>query len=86
MAAPCNTPDTAASKCANMSPAGAWYLPVNEELSKIYSAEIPSMSSYFWSSQEGGDTAAYVYAIQDGYSVYARSYTGYYTACFRSYS
>lgn len=86
MAAGCNTPDTAASKCANMSPAGAWYLPVNAELSKVYPSEIPGMSGTFWSSQEGGDAYAYVYVIQDGYQVYVRSYTGYSTACFRSYS
>lgn len=84
MAAPCNTPDSAASRCANLSPAGAWYLPVVEELAKIYAAEI-SMSSTYWASQEAGDTMAYSYVISDGYNVYARSYTGVSVACFRQY-
>lgn len=85
MAASCNTPTSAASLCAKMSPEGTWYLPVNQELAKISTSEIPMSNNIYWSSQEGGDNYAYVYTLHDGYGVYARSYTGYYTTCFRKY-
>lgn len=86
LAAPCNTPDTAASLCAKVSPAGAWYLPVMQELERIQVSEIVMGGQYFWASTEAGTNMAYAYAVGDGLGIMARSYTGYHTSCFRQYT
>ncbi|CAN7741980.1 hypothetical protein LJR118_006647 [Acidovorax sp. LjRoot118] len=88
MAASCNTPASAASICANMSPAGTWYLPTNQELGAVNMNMVPTGGTNHWSSQEAGNDYAYNWRYDpegSGYSMLQRSFTGYVVSCVKKY-